>query len=65
MNQALRVISNLLAAGALQPKAVVDDVIPAVFGLVLATLSASSSQVTGFLTKVFLHCYYPRIFQTE
>ncbi|GLJ38435.1 hypothetical protein SUGI_0782730 [Cryptomeria japonica] len=51
VNQALRVISNLLAAGALHPKSVVDDVIPAVFGLVLATLSASSSQLTGCLTK--------------
>eukprot|EP01018_Ginkgo_biloba_P027021 Gb_09628 [translate_table: standard] len=51
LNQALRVLSNLLAAGALHPKSAVDDVIPAVLGLVRATLGASTSQHTNLLTK--------------
>lgn len=51
VNQSLRVLSNLLAAGALHPRAAVEDVIPVVLSFVRANLNASSSQHAGLLTK--------------
>lgn len=51
VNQSLRVLSNLLAAGALHPKAAVDDVVPVVLGFVRVNLNASSSQHASLLTK--------------
>ncbi|CAM6128762.1 unnamed protein product [Calypogeia fissa] len=50
-NQALRVLSNLLASGTLQQKAAVEDVTPAVVGLVRATLGASNGQHVNLLIK--------------
>ena len=56
VNQSLRVLSNLLAAGALPPKAAVEDVIPVVLCFVRANINATSSQHAGLLTKVYVNC---------
>ncbi|BBN17969.1 fused [Marchantia polymorpha subsp. ruderalis] len=50
-NQGLRILSNLLSGGALQQKVAVEDVIPAVLGLVRATLGASNGPHVGLLIK--------------
>ncbi|MCO5586124.1 hypothetical protein L7F22_040064 [Adiantum nelumboides] len=52
-SQALRILSNLLAAGALAPKTVVDDVLPSVLGLIRAALGASTAQHVSLLIKGF------------
>ncbi|KAI5058935.1 hypothetical protein GOP47_0025254 [Adiantum capillus-veneris] len=52
-SQALRILSNLLAAGALTAKTVVDDVLPSVLGLIRATLGASAAQHVSLLIKGF------------
>ncbi|KAL2612342.1 hypothetical protein R1flu_024034 [Riccia fluitans] len=49
--QGLRILSNLLSGGALQQKTAVEDAIPAVLGLVRATLGASNGQHAGLLIK--------------
>ncbi|KAH7292834.1 hypothetical protein KP509_28G000900 [Ceratopteris richardii] len=51
--QALRILSNLLAASVLTPKTAVDDVLPSVLGLIRATLGASAPQHVSLLIKGF------------
>ncbi|KAL3683437.1 hypothetical protein R1sor_001459 [Riccia sorocarpa] len=50
-SQGLRILSNLLTSCALQQKTAVEDAIPAVLGLVRATLGASNGQHVGLLIK--------------
>ncbi|XP_024540198.1 serine/threonine-protein kinase TIO isoform X1 [Selaginella moellendorffii] len=50
-NQALRVLWNLLGAGAVSQRAAVEDAIPAILGLSRATLGSNISDHAALLTK--------------